>query len=255
MLSWNILKRAVTLIVDNLGAALRLTAVPYGLLAVVSIYFVGTVDLAQLAAFDPVANPDQVPDLPEGFWSAFLISGLVQLLVYLWIAVAWHRYVLLAEGSDGWVPPPQGGLMLGYLGRSILLGLLILAIAVAISVLLVPVLPVLAPPIIAILAIVVGYRLGLILPAGAIGAPMTMSEAWHATKGHSGTVVLLAVMTWVISFLLQIPALLDGAGTGVAGTGVIGVVYGLVVGWMLLMLGVSVLSTLYGHFVEKRPLD
>ena len=89
---------------------------------------------------------------------------------------------------------------------------------------------------------------------------MNVAEAWRASKGESGTVVLLALMTFAVSMLLQVPALLDAPGAAEAGAAVvargpISLVYELVVTWILLMLGVTLLSTLYGHFVEGRAVD
>ena len=72
---------------------------------------------------------------------------------------------------------------------------------------------------------------------------MNVAEAWRASAGHSGTVVLLALMTFALSLLLQLPASLDAPEPGAA-PGPIGFVYGLVTTWILLMLGVTLLSTL-----------
>jgi hypothetical protein len=35
----------------------------------------------------------------------------------------------------------------------------------------------------------------------------------------------------------------------------ISLIYGQVTGWFLMMFGVSTLTTLYGHYVEGRPID
>ena len=260
MLSWRIFRRAVTLVVDDLPAALRVTALPYALFAAVSLAFAGSVDMATLARTEAGAAT-----LPAGAASGLLATALVQLLAFLWISVAWHRHVLLREGGEGWVPPFYGREMLGYLGRSLLIGIVVMAAVVMASVALVPLAPALGFAVATVLAMVLVYRLGLILPAGAIGKPIPVVEAWRTTAGQSGTVVLLAVMTYATSLLLQLPALLDAgpeteAGAGAAevatgGGGPISLLYGLVVTWALLMLGVSLLSTLYGHFVEGRSLD
>jgi hypothetical protein len=34
----------------------------------------------------------------------------------------------------------------------------------------------------------------------------------------------------------------------------LGLVWDFVFGWVQLMVGVSILTTLYGHYIEKRPL-
>lgn len=259
MLSWRIFRRAIMLIVDDLGAALRITALPYAIFAGVSLWFVGTLDIGALARMEAGGT---AAALPPGVAAGLLATALAQLAAFLWISVAWHRHVLLREGPAGWIPPLEGRLMLGYLGRSLLIGIVVMAVVVMVSVALVPLAPALAFALAAILAMVFVYRLGLILPAGAIGKPLNVVDAWRATIGQSGTVVLLAVLTYAATRLLQLPSLLDAGPDAAAapdraapGGGVIGMAYDLVATWMLLMLGVSVLSTLYGHFVEGRPLD
>lgn len=258
MTSWTIFRRAILLVVDNLSAAIRITALPYAAFAGVSLWFAGTLDVATMAQVEAGNGAEA---LPPGVAVGILLTGLVQLVAFLWIAVAWHRYVLLREGGEGWVPALEGRLLLGYLGRSILIGLLVLAAFAIVATAIAPFAPAMALAIATIIGMVLTYRLGLILPAGAVGRPMNVAEAWRATTGQSATVVLLALMTFALSLLFQLPALLDapeaveGAGEGLAAPGPIAVIYELVVTWILLMLGVTLLSTLYGHFVEGRPVD
>ena len=78
---------------------------------------------------------------------------------------------------------------------------------------------------------------------------MTFGEAMRETSGHTGTVVVLALLTVGFSLLLQVPTLLDGTG------GLVTLVYQVVIGWIGLMLGVGTLTALYGHLVEGRPVD
>lgn len=266
MLSWNIFRRAVMLIVDNLGAALRVSALPYAAFIAVNLWFAGTVDMEAIATFDPEADPGALPALPEGSVTAVFLTLFVQTLAFVWIAVAWHRFVLLAEGGASWVPPLRGREMLGYLGRSILIVLILSAVGIATLLLVAPILPFVAIPLVVILSIILSYRLGLILPAGAIGRPLTLTQAWQATKGQSGTVVLLAILTYLAALLLQVPALIDAMGgadlsdpaaavEALSAPGPVAMLYNFVISWILLMLGISVLSTLYGHFVEGRRLD
>ncbi|MEM7644287.1 MAG: hypothetical protein AAF366_17435 [Pseudomonadota bacterium] len=264
MLAWDIFKKAVLLIFDNIAAALRISLVPYGLLVAVNLYFLDSLaPMAMLQSGDATA----LETLPSGFFGSILLTVAVQVFVFIWIAVAWHRYVLLEEGGNAWVPQMNGGHMLGYLGRSILLGLLILAALIAITVAIGFIMPFAAVALSGLVSIILVYRLGLILPAGAVGKPITMGEAWEASKGHSTTVVLLAIITFIASLMLQIPTAVDAVLSGAvdpasdpaqaleATTSPVSLVYNLVINWIVLVVGVSILSTLYGHFVEGRPLD
>ena len=252
MLGWKLFARAVRLILDHLDAALRLSLLPYLLVAAATLWLgLSFPDLVGQSGFDPADPP------PAGFVMGQLLVLLLNTVVTLWIAVGWHRFVLLAEAPQGWLPALRGSEMLGYFGRSILIGLLIVAVIFAVSLMLatliVPIAPGLAGPVIGSAALFVGmilfYRLAVVLPAGAIGRSMTFGEAWTATAGHTGTVVVLALLTVGFTLLLQVPTLLDGTG------GLVTLVYQVVIGWIGLMLGVGVLTALYGHLVEGRPVE
>lgn len=261
MLAWDLFRKSVLLISDNLGAALRVSLVPYAILVIVSFYYAEAADWSwliqaqqDLAEMSQTADPTALPALPEappGFFQAVLIGGLVQFLTYVWIAVGWHRYVLIGDGGQSWLPVLRGGEVLGYIGRILLLGLIYFAISFVLALVVGLAVPILILPLATLAWFLVFYRAGIILPAGAIEKPIPLGEAWAATKGQSGTIILLALMSFALALVLQIPAGLAGA----EGSRLIGVLYGLVTGWIVLMVGVGVLSTIYGHFVEGRRLD
>ncbi|WP_371155604.1 hypothetical protein [Jannaschia sp. 2305UL9-9] len=250
MLGWKLFVRALTLLLDNLGDALRVSALPYGAVIVLSVWVAG--------AYPSTLDPQSVTDgmtLSGGAAGATLLTVVLNLVVSLWVAVAWHRYVLLSERPAGWVPPVNGGAMLGYLGRSLLIGLLVGVAIVGISIplgfltLALPGGTLLVGAVSLFIGMIVFYRLAVVLPAGAIGRKMTLGEGMEATKGHTETVLVLALLTVGFSLLLQVPAMLDGT------VGMISIVYQGVVGWIGLMLGVSTLTALYGHVVEGRPVE
>lgn len=252
MLGWKLFVRAVTLLIENLGDALRVSAVPYGAVIVASLLLLdgAPADLpAEMGeeGLPPFATPEML--------GPTLLLGLLNLVVTLWIAVAWHRYVLLEEVPAGWLPPLRGQEMLGYLWRSILIGLLVVAAILGIAIplsalaLAIPVLAALAPLVGVFLGAVVFYRLGVSLPARAIGRHMTFGEAMEATRGETGTVLALALLTVGFTLLLQVPTLLEGS------VGVVTLIYQGVVGWIGLLVGVSTLTALYGHLVEGRPVE
>jgi hypothetical protein len=88
------------------------------------------------------------------------------------------------------------------------------------------------------------------LPAAALGQKLSLGDAWQATKGESGTIVTLALIVVGASVIIQLPSWLNDDPTSI-----INIVYSLVVNWFATIIGISVLTTLYGHFVEKRPID
>jgi hypothetical protein len=92
-------------------------------------------------------------------------------------------------------------------------------------------------------------RLALILPAAAVGRPMTLGESWRYTARASGAIfvaiVILSALSIGAGFVLDL--LLPG--------GLVRTVFDVVVTWISLMVGVSVMTTLYGHLVERRAID
>ncbi|MDJ0822163.1 MAG: hypothetical protein QNJ09_10205 [Paracoccaceae bacterium] len=251
MKGWRIFTHSVRLVLNNLEAALRVSAVLY----------LPQVALQYMIYQNPQLSGD-MGDVPAefdpgdvGLFGNFFLLSFLALIASLWIAVAWHRYVLENEAPPGWVPRWHGSQMLGYLGRSILVGLIIVA---AILVMSIPVgfLSLGLPGLTGFfllgmvgLAAYIFFRLGVVLPAIAIGKQMKIGEAWRATKDDDNAVVMLALLVIAASVVMQLPSMIGGQGT------FIDFVYQVVVGWFATIIGISVLTTLFGHYVEGRPID
>jgi hypothetical protein len=271
MEAWSIFTRALRSVADHLDVALRLSLLPYGLVAAAQLLVLSAgggalpVDPAALPPptdVDPAAGGADLLALmgdPRLVWTS-LLSVVLFVLAMLWIAVGWHRFALLGEVPHGWVPPLHGARMLGYLGRTILLSLLVAAAVIVASIplgLLGAVLGgagvLLASAAGLVLAMVVFYRLSVILPAGAAERPIGLREAWAATAGRSGTAVGLAMLTFGFSLLLQIPTLLD-ASMGAAAP-VITTLYQIAIGWIGLLVGVAVLTVFYARTEGRASGD
>ena len=174
-----------------------------------------------------------------------------------WIAVRWHRYVLLEEGQSGWIPPWNGRLVVNYVLTSLLIGLIVGVGAVVATT--VPMMvagsdgPWLAliPLIVQLVAIWIVLRLSISLPASAPGGGMRLGEAWARTKPAAGATAvptgLLFGLNLVRNALLSVAAL---AGLPIALAGIVSVPFD----WALMMVSLAVLTTLHGHLVEGRPL-
>ena len=91
-------------------------------------------------------------------------------------------------------------------------------------------------------------RCGLVLPSLAIGKPMRIGESWTATKPMAGTifvaVIILSLINIGATLLLEV----------IFRSGFVYEILSLIITWISLMLGVSILTTLYGHVVEGRSL-
>jgi hypothetical protein len=255
MKSWNIVRHSIKQVFGNIQDAFRISIVIY------TVQFFAALILVP-AKFDEqseIAAALQDGSFPFG---SVILSGLVTLAGFAWIVVGWHRYVLLEERPT-YFPKFHAGRILAYMGVSLKIGIILIPAfilagilgagfagfaaagtdtpstapaTIALSVALIPV-------------ILLSYRLSILLPATAIGRPLTVSQAWGATKGEMGMLAMLAVITMVFTFAISTLGLgLFGAGSGAA------LAYQFVAGWIQMMLGASVATTLYGVYVEKRKL-
>ena len=92
----------------------------------------------------------------------------------------------------------------------------------------------------------ISFRLSIVLPAKALGSEMKIGEAWEHTRRVStaliAAVLVIVVVQVVLGFLVEgLPDLLS-------------IVIGLILDWVVLMFGISILTTLYGYCVEGREL-
>ena len=252
MLGWEIFAHSVRMVFGNfrqvlqiaLGPAVIATAVIVGLFLLLGI---------PLESFDDTANAS-----PENLGSITVFTFLVVVVVFIvmfWIAVSWHRFILLEEYPSGLLPTFRFDRILAYLGRFVLLGLLmaigLIPVGLILSVLgesagLIAVVISFGA---ALVLVVCFYRLSIILPAAAIGNPITLGDAWNRTSGVAGAIVVLLVVSFVFQILVQF------ALAALAIIPVLGVLLTVFFGSLILpMINVSILTTMYGIFVEKCEL-
>jgi len=256
-MGFKIFIHAIRLVVDHLGAALRVG----GLLYLVQF---GTVMGITLLTAGRITS---MRDFDSGLLFYLIVLAIVVIVANIWIAVAWHRYVLLDEMPGAVIPRFNGERMLAYFGRSLLVGLiaigLILVASIVVGLVATPLLgagrssapAILLTEFVVFLVVyvplaIVLYRLALVLPAAAVGKPIRLGEAWAATSGASGTIVGLAILSVLCAWLLDLPAMFLANGPLLW----VGIVWQTVVGWIEVMVGVSILTTLYGYYVERRAI-
>jgi hypothetical protein len=207
----------------------------------------GIAAYALLSGTDPAAPP---PPL------AVLVS-IIAFIGGLAIAVAWHRFILLDEQPSGWLPAFDGRRMLSYFGYSLLLALIALVIMIVVGLVL-GIFAILGGVIMFVLTsfvtvfiiLVIGFRLALILPASSVDKRLRLGEAWAATSGATGDIVVLALLCAGASVVLGLVSLIF-----VGPLLPLGILWDAAVGWLSLMVGMSILTTLYGHYVENRPIS
>jgi hypothetical protein len=195
---------------------------------------------------------------------------LASIVAYASIAVNWHRYVLLDEIAQGWQRLRIDSLTWRYIGNFILVVLILVACSIpaglaiglvgflANTVLGEELLVVFLVPAIGVLyafAFVIAYRLLVKMPAVALGRrDFSMGDAWRATRGNSWRMLGLLILFLLCLVLIGVLMFAITYAFGLLGTvGLsLAVAIQVMVNWVATILGVTLLTSLYGFFVEGR---
>ena len=249
MLGWQIFKHSFSMVTRNLGKAIHICAVPW----VIAVAIILVLALAMGVSFDSLTSGAAGGGLVGGLLLVLII--LVGIATALWIAVAWHRYILLGESPSGLLPPIHQDRMLAYLGRGFVLFLLFMvtgAILLGLVASMAAVIPAVALIIgfaVGLAMVVIFYRLSVILPAAALGQSMSLTQALEHTRGATVTIVIIALSLFMTELAIQTVTLL------LSFIPVVGVLASIAATMFTTMLGISILTTLYGYYIEKRELS
>lgn len=197
--------------------------------------------------------------------------GMIIVIGTLAVAVTWHRFDLRGEVPRALDPRPGLSWTLAYLGRTLLLGFMTGLLA---AVMMVPILPIadqgtdgfdfalgeLPEPMTLrnfILSTVLWtflsalmLRWSLILPAGAVGRNMSLREARQAANARLPFPVFLTLGLVLHLAPIGLNRLVEEMSLGPIGALVL--LPFILLFWF--MVGIAVLTTLYAHCVEDRPL-
>ncbi|WP_170361037.1 hypothetical protein [Ruegeria arenilitoris] len=254
MLGWQIFVHSVRMVFGNLKQVLQITFGP-ALIATALIVVLFVVSGVPLEAFE--AETGELPPGTSPGSVLLLVFGLAMVLAIttFWIAVSWHRFILLEEYPKGIFPTFRFDRILAYLGRAFLLGLIMAIASLPGWMLLTAVVQ--SSPVLAIILVfaymvflmVCLYRFSIILPAAAIGHPVTPLEAWNSTSGAASALLVMLIVAFLFQLLVQLVF------TVLAIIPVLGVLLTLFFGVLVLpMINVSIFTTMYGVFIEKRAL-
>ncbi len=252
----SIFKHAVQMVLGNLGAALRIGFLPQ--LALVLLAWLLTTPAPQLAV-----GEGGLPALPDaGAFTGGLLVLVAQLLIALWVAVAWHRYVLLEEQPGAFLPGWNGAAIWAYFKAAFVLAIVVLLVSLPLSfiggLVSAPLLLSGAGLLAVLLMFVivglpvawVGYRLSPMLPGAAIGEPLALGQAWAATDRAGPGLLMLALVSVVAVWALQLPLLWLALAAPI-----LALVWSLLTNWLIVMVGAGIATTIYGHYVQGRPLN
>lgn len=230
---------ALRMVLGNMSAALRVS---------------GLLVLLQLAVLLWLDRPD-----PSGLPSAgSMLGGLIQFLISLWIAVAWHRFILLEEQPGSALPRfdsrANGRYVVAVLIMMVILFLVAIPFVFLSGLLAMPFMMADSP----LLGIAVGFiviwlpvtyvslRIAPILPSAAVGDRLPLKEAWYATGAGGGALVVLALISAFAAMAVSLPAMLT--------VGFASIMMGVIANWLVLMVGTSLMTTIHGHYVQGRAL-
>jgi len=244
---------------DNIGFAFHISW-PW-MLMLLPITVAGNIYLTFNAAPDPKEFD------PKSLFLVLLMT-IPSVIAYSSIAVSWHRYILLDEVAEGWSRLRIDGLMWRYIDNAIgifqlmfIIGTIVGFIGGAALALFGVsgegklVVAVVGYLILFAFIIVWSYRLSLKLPSIAIGRTnFTLRDAWKATQDNFWRILGLVLLFFLCVVLVALAMLLLTYLFGQLGTLGLSVLIAIqvAVNWVATILGVTLLTSLYGFFVEGR---
>ncbi len=194
------------------------------------------------------------------FILAFLVLIIVATVAFAAIAVSWHRYILLDETVRG-----SGALRLDdktwrYFGNLLLILLTMSAISGLFSLVIRGVVgtseigelveSVLSLAVTCIIG-VISYRLSVKLPAVALDRrDFRFSHAWQATHGNDMPLFLVFLVQFVVSLVIIFALFALALANPIVG--LVSLVIYVVFIWLLSIFNITILTSLYGFFVENR---
>ncbi|WP_167803334.1 hypothetical protein [Pseudoroseicyclus tamaricis] len=186
--------------------------------------------------------------------SAGLIFGVLSLVFEAWIGVNWFRWIFREE-QPGWLPAFDWSLISGYMWQLFLLGILFLVLQFLYDAAIVPLVPYdMLGPLGFVLDVVVvagamawgRLRLSVVLPAAALGRPLTLADAWQETRPQRFALIGVAVAGALGSLALIVAPVLLPAGFGFVSLSLVSA--------LSQMMSLAMVATLYGVAVEGRRL-
>ncbi len=222
---------------------------------------------AAAAIYITTTFPDYDPGKPDPAIAFKILSvqlpvAILALLSSASIAVSWHRFILKDEVPQGWQRLRLDETVLRYFGNFFLLGFMLAGIALAPSILVSlitaythPYAVVLMVPILAAI-VVLGVRYSVKFPAIAMNLPnFKFRDAREATLGNNWQLLGFAILTSLpgiaIGFTIYVVSKLLGYFTGEL-SAIVLLAAQFLLNWIVTIFSVTVLTSLYGYFIEER---
>lgn len=219
-----------------------------------------------ISDFDPTTtDPVKQAEMIKAVLTFYAVSA-VSMIIYSSIGVTWHRYILQDEMPQGTARLRLDATVWRYVGNTLLVAVLVILsilplamiFSVALTMLGAP-LQVVMPVYIALallIALPVTYRFSLKLPAVAIGNKnFRFGDGWSITRGNMPQLIGLGVA--VFAMLTALGFLLGGIEhvvQSVLGSTAVFIfnILRQLLAWIVAIFTITLLTSLYGFFVEKR---
>lgn len=195
-----------------------------------------------------------------------VVIGLLSMFAFSSIAVSWHRYILLDEIPKGLARLRADNVVWRYFGNTLLIFLILFAGLVPVVLVAAIFLAVLgnvgaifAVPLYfagVLFSLAAFYRLSVKLPAIALERrDFAMRDAWATTEGNNWQLIGLALLFFISVIALAL--IVGTASWAIAQTGFsfllfVSMAVQITLNWIVTIMGVTLLTSLYGFFVEKR---
>jgi len=259
-----IFKHALFMVLRNWKEALKIGLIPWSITLIVFFVAFGS---AGVEALTTSASHGLGRELAvDQTLGKLIFVGVVAAFCALWVAINWHRYVLLEEYPEHWIPNIQLNRIFAYLGQCLLLGLAIFAIGLAVMLVSSLIGVVIAAIVdggrsgvaivmagvsilINLIIGIVSYRIIAVLPAVAVGESLSIGKAFDATKGANFSIFVLLLINFAVNFVLQFLV-----GLTALASQEVAMILGLLSASVLGLTNISVLTTFYGHYVEGREI-
>jgi hypothetical protein len=259
------LKHMLSSTLNNLGFAFK-AQWPWFVVMGVVFTAVAAVNGLNLMSggLDLKAQIEANPEKALVFVMSFLVAIIVGFLGFASIAVSWHRYVLLDEVPQGLAKLRVDRTVWRYFGNMFLIALCIIPLMIPVSIGVTPLMAV--NPFVAmagffvfvmLVMLPIIYRLSIKLPAVALGrTDFKLGNAWDVSRGNwwpiVGVSVIFSLISWGIDLFMTglSSALYSFMDPAISFS--IEFAANALVNWIVTVMGITMLTSLYGYFEEKR---
>lgn len=264
LLGFRIFRHSLVQVTGNFKNAVRVSAVLWGA-TTIPVWLLTAQGPAEFSPDSSGISEFDGMGIPIAILSVIVAFAFLSIVALPWIAVAWHRYVLKNELalSAFQIPKTSASAVLGYLWKGIVLSCVLMLVVIPITILFVFLgagflnsgSAIAAFSFIVIVATIGAYfmmRFALILPARAVDRPMSVGESWRYTSKVGPALWLTAFLLVLVN--IGLGALSESLVPGNVASGAISLVFAIIINWITMMVGISILTTLYGYCVEDREL-